>query len=140
MERLTNGINYCQLHCDFGKEKDCLFQDKTKCYEKNMYEKLRSYEEAEDQGLLLRLPCKEGSTVYVIKSRYTECTRENQEFDEYNCQGCEWLDCDSHKEYYIHTNKSVTLEWIVRYLKDIGKTVFLSTEEAEQALKRMESE
>ena len=19
MERLTNGINYCQLHCDFGK-------------------------------------------------------------------------------------------------------------------------
>ena len=28
-------------------------------------EKLASYEDAEDQGLLLRLPCKVGDTVYV---------------------------------------------------------------------------
>lgn len=107
---------------------------------RRIIEKLADYEDAEEQGLLLRLPCKEGSTVYVIKSRYTKCTREQQEFDEYSCQGCEWLDCDSHKEYYIHTNKSVTLEWILRYSKDIGKTVFLTQEEAEQTLERMESE
>ena len=51
MERLTNNIDYCQLHCDFGKEKDCLFKDKSKCYENNMYNKLREYEIAEEQGI-----------------------------------------------------------------------------------------
>lgn len=59
MERLTNNIDYCQLYCGFGKEKDCLFTDKSKCYENNMYNKLREYEIAEEQGLLLRLDSKE---------------------------------------------------------------------------------
>lgn len=138
MERLTarnnfvldNAINAYEHTADSALDRATL----------DFLKELREYRKSEEQGLLLRLPCKEGSTVYVIKSRYTECTREQQEFDEYSCQGCEWLDCDSHKEYYIHTNKSVTLEWILRYSKDIGKTVFLATEEAEQALKRMESE
>lgn len=103
----------------------------------NALDEYKEYKRLEEQGLLLRLPCKVGSTVYVINGRYTKCTREKQEFDEYSCQGCEWLDCDSHKEYYIHTNKSVSLEWIVRYSKNIGKTVFLTKEEAEQALKQM---
>ena len=66
MERLTNSIDYCQLHCDFGKSNECFFQDKSKCYEKNIYEKLREYEDSEEQGLLLRLPCKVGDTVYAI--------------------------------------------------------------------------
>lgn len=44
MERLTNSIDYCQMHCDFGKEKDCMFSDKSKCYENNMYNRLREYE------------------------------------------------------------------------------------------------
>ena len=66
MERLTNNIDYCQLHCDFGKEKDCLFKDKSKCYENNMYNKLREYEIAEEQELLLKLPCKVGDAIYRI--------------------------------------------------------------------------
>lgn len=100
-------------------------------------EKLKEYEDFEEQGLLLRLPCKVGGTVYLINSRYTKCTKEDQEFNEYSCQGCEWLDCDSHKEYYIHTNKSVSLEWIVRYSRDFGKTVFLTKSEAEAKLKEL---
>jgi hypothetical protein len=100
-------------------------------------EEIQTYRDAEKQGLLLKLPCKVGSTVYLINSRYTECTQEGQEFDEYSCQGCECLECDSHKEYYIHTNKSVSIEWIVEHLKEIGKTVFLTKEEAEQVLKQM---
>lgn len=129
MKRLTMTDDEMDSVREYAPDFDCPFS--------KMAQKLKRYEDAEEQGLLLRLPCKVGSTVYLINSRYTKCTREDQEFDEYSCQGCEWLDCDSHKEYYIHTNKSVSLEWIVRYSRDIGKTVFLTEAEAQQALERM---
>lgn len=91
MERLTNNINYCQLHCDFGKEKDCFFQDKSKCYENNMYNKLREYEIAEEQGLLLRLPCPLGTKIYCIHNGFVE---EGMFFE---------MSCFKFKDYY---NKS----------------------------------
>ena len=69
MDRLTNGIDYCKMHCDFGKSNECFFQDKSKCYEKNIYEKLREYEDLEEQGLLLKLPC---SRVYYIVDKGTK--------------------------------------------------------------------
>ena len=103
-------------------------------------EKLAAYEDDEQQGLLLRLPCKAGSTVYLICSRYSECSKYKERLDEYNCQGCEEDECDSHKEYYIHINHSVSIEWIVRNLNNFGKTVFLTKAEAEQKLKEMESD
>ena len=137
MDRLTNSIDYCQLHCDFGKSNECFFQDKSKCYEKNIYEKLREYEDLEEQGLLLRLPCKVGDTVYCIYERYTKCSENEQEFDEYSCQGCECLECDSHKELYVQSQKAYSLDWIVTNLRNFGKTVFLTQEEAEQKLKEM---
>ena len=101
-------------------------------------ERLCEYEELEEQGLLLRLPCKVGSTIYLICSRYSECSKYKERWDEYSCQGCEEYECDSHKEYYIHINHSVSIEWIVRNLNNFGKTVFLTQEEAERKLKEME--
>ena len=62
------------------------------------YKKLAEYEDLEQQGLLLRLMCKAGSTVYLICSRYSECSKYKERVDEYNCQGCEEEECDSHKE------------------------------------------
>ena len=103
------------------------------------FDKLAEYEDLEEQGLLLRLPCKVGDKVYLICGRYSECSKYKERFDEYNCQGCE-DECDSHKEYYIHINYSVSIEWIVRNLNNFGKTVFLTQEEAEQKLKEMESD
>ena len=135
MERLTKTSDKGGVAFTFDLDITCQPSEAQKILK--LAEKLKAYEDAEEQGLILMLPCKVGSTVYVINSRYTKCTREKQEFDEYSCQGCEWLDCDSHKEYYIHTNKSVSLEWIVRYSKEIGKTVFLTKEEAEQVLAEM---
>ena len=102
-------------------------------------ERLCEYEELEEQGLLLRLPCKVGSTIYLICSRYSECSKYKERWDEYSCQGCEEYECDSHKEYYIHINHSVSIEWIVRNLNNFGKTVFLTQEEAERKLKEMEN-
>ena len=49
MSRLTEGINYCAMHCDFGKRGKCFLKDKSKCYENNMFEKLKDYEEKEEE-------------------------------------------------------------------------------------------
>lgn len=99
--------------------------------------KLAAYEDAEEQGLLLRLPCKPRSEVFLICNRYTHCSFEDVSFEESSCEGCEY-DCDSRKELYIHRNSSVDIEWITRNLNKFGKTVFLTKEEAEAKLAEME--
>ena len=101
----------------------------------NVLNRLAEYEDLEEQGLLLRLPCAVGNTVYVISSRYTKCSKYKEIWND--CYGCE-DECDSHEEYYIHINHSVSDEWIVRNMNYFGKTVFLTKEEAEQKLKEME--
>ena len=103
-------------------------------------QKLGEYEDLEEQGLLLRLPCKVGDTVYCIYERYAKCSEYGQVFEEYSCQGCECLECDSHKELYVQSQKVYGLDWIVSNLKRFGKTVFLTQAEAEQKLKEMESD
>ena len=100
-------------------------------------EKLGDYEDLEEQDRLVKLPCKVGDMVYCIYERYTKCSENEQEFDEYSCQGCECLECDSHKELYVQSQKAYSLDWIVSNLKRFGKTVFLTQEEAEQKLKEM---
>ena len=106
-------------------------------YKGLLLEALGKYEDAEEQGLLLRLPCKVGDAVYCIYERYTKCSENEQEFDEYSCQGCECLECDSHKELYVQSQKAYSLDWIVSNLKRLGKTVFLTQAEAEAKLKEL---
>ena len=106
----------------------------------NVLGRLADYEDLDEQGLLLRLPCKVGDTVYCIYERYTKCSENEQEFDEYSCQGCECLECDSNKELYVQSQKAYSLDWIVSNLKRFGKTVFLTQAEAEQKLKEMEGD
>lgn len=96
----------------------------------DLRKRLKLYEDAEEQGLLLRLPCKVGDTVYIVTrdfiSEYTICSIEiYNEGLSFNCR-CE-------KGIYINTRGIFT-----NY--DIGKTVFLTKEDAEQSLKQMESE
>ena len=128
MERLVE-----EVYTFKGKVEDC-----ENDYFISVQEKLREYEGLEKQGLLLRLPCKSGSTVYLICSRYTKCSKYKEIWND--CYGCEEDECDSYKEYYIHINHSVSNEWIVRNMNYFGKTVFLTKEEAEQKLKEMESD
>ena len=146
MERLTeiqsggydlkelNG-EWCNKYCEKQKAQTC-----KKCGIYQAIQKLAEYEDLEEQGLLLRLPCNVGDTVYCIYERYTKCSENEQEFDEYSCQGCECLECDSHKELYVQSQKVYSLDWIVSNLKRFGKTVFLTQAEAEQKLKEMESD
>lgn len=101
-----------------------------------VYRKLKEYEDLEEQGRLIKLPCKVGDAVYCIFNRYTKCTFNNEEFDEYSCQGCEY-ECDSKKENYVQDMRAYSLDWIVTNLKKFGKTVFLAKSEAEAKLKEL---
>lgn len=127
MERLTNGIDYCKMHCDFGKSNECFFSDKDKCYERSIYNRLREYENLEEQGLLLRLPCKVGDTVYRIsdmfnvRSKYIEKTKISRiAIDE--------------DEIYVFCSCKPNVKRI------FGVHVFSTKEQAEQKLREMESD
>ena len=122
MERLTNSIDFCKMHCDLGGLNDCLFSDKSKCYENNIYNRLREYEMAEEQGLLLWLPVKAGDTIY-----YIEDSKVNK-FVVYS------LDIRP-LQHFVCNYEGIRLNF-----KNFGKTVFLTRAEAEQKLKEMESD
>ena len=122
MERLTArdgfGTPYYP-YCDNVKGcggycAQCNFETKT-------MDKLAEYEDLEEQGLLLRLPCKVGTTVYIIVGK----------------------DISKQSIKRITIDSTGMLEFCTKrrgfQLSDFGKTVFLTQAEAEQKLKEMES-
>ena len=92
-------------------------------------ERLAEYEDAEEQGLLLRLPCKVGSTLYQpISNRINEYKAIGLCFD------------ITRNEFMYEVAYQIGLEWYKTTcdFDCINKTVFLTKEEAEQKLKEME--
>lgn len=92
-------------------------------------EKLAAYEDAEEQGLLLRLPCKEayswiGYKIYIIHEGGIEESTHLGLFVFPN--GKITIMCDRNKNF-----KDVEVS-------EIGKTVFLTRKEAEAKLAEME--
>lgn len=83
-------------------------------------EKLADYEDAEEQGLLLRLPCKVGDTIYIVFYNHTIGEREVVSF-KMIAEG--WA---------VKTN-----DWSYLFT-DFGKTVFLTRAAAEAKLAEME--
>ncbi len=108
-----------------------------------IYEKLAAYEDAEEQGLLLRLPCKVGDTVWVVTSPFN--VFDDVEYDE-NMQNEVYEAFVSSVTFYYKCGKQyrisakVTNHFIGVYFQecDFGKKVFLTKEEAEAKLKEME--
>ena len=86
--------------------------------------KYRQWKEAEEQGLLLRLPCKIGETVYCFTPFCEICeeTLDNQ----FACEDC-------NKGSFVSENK-----FDYEMIRMFGRSIFLTKEEAEQALARME--
>ncbi len=99
------------------------------------YKKLKAYEDAEEQGLLLRLPCKVGDKVYQISENFIEpCTVETIYLGNYRDRNGNW--CNMAEIYYDRDDcPYVSTEM---YFTDIGETVFLTETEAEAKLKEME--
>lgn len=89
-------------------------------------EELKSYKEAEEQGLLVRLPCKVGDTVYVPTRVLVSEFKITTIFCDIQGTYFYWLFCCG---IYERTNGFSE--------RDIGKTVFLTREEAEKKLEEM---
>ena len=99
-------------------------------------EQLKSYKDAEEQGLLLRLPCKVGTTIYVIPSKVNydlniinRRTKNNRVYE----QKVHSIEMFSNDRYLL-----TTCDGLRSVLADSYKEIwFLNKEEAEQALAKL---
>ena len=132
MERLTekigntNCVKGCGSNCKYGFQ-HCRTEDWENCKTiDDVIDRLAEYEDLEEQGLLLRLPCKIGTKVYNI-------TWWDDVQEKVVVKG---------KTYYrtVHKHKITKLPFTYYDIDNFGKTVFLTKSEAEQKLKEMESD
>ncbi len=122
MERLTEkvlgftqlkdcGNDFCKETCaEHDEEKSC-----NNCPIQKAFEKLAEYEDLEEKGKLLKLPCAVGDMVYVLRLDNAAYMMNNE------------------KVWEIVEDK-----FEIFHFDSIGKTVFLTREEAEAALKELE--
>lgn len=99
---------------------------------KTILDRLAYYEDMEEQGRLVVLPCKVGETVYVTESRFylgKEHTgiQKGIVYGYELVEGCGWV-------IWVHMEGETYSGNAYRF-SDFGKTVFLTREEAEQALR-----
>lgn len=97
----------------------------------DMVKKLADYEDLEEQGRLVILPCDRGDKIYFIKSAFSMAHFPIEAKVTSICG----IDCDSDVMYSSITEYNK----IDRRFKssDIGKTVFLTKSEAEAKLKEL---
>lgn len=102
---------------------------------KEAIRKLKEYEDLEEQGLLLRLPCKIGDTAYYLHGVYQEYAHK-------------WVDVIDEVEVdsfglninlFVNVTYRIGVEKIGRTLTPY-KTLFFTKEEAEEALEKMKGE
>ena len=95
--------------------------------------KLAEYEQLEEQGLLLRLPCKAGDTVWDIDTGRPEPYKITA--FSYGCHDLLEFGCDDEITfYYTGCDRPIAGAFL---LSEIGKTVFLTREEAVKKLEEM---
>ena len=107
------------------------------------FEKLANYEDLEEQGLLLRLPCKVGTTVWKIDRLFYRDRKGCKECIYYGNDGlgeyCDYYGCND-EDLPPSCTKPFEKIFKLDMLDDFGKTVFLTREEAEQELEKMKGE
>ncbi|MGN8805873.1 MULTISPECIES: hypothetical protein [unclassified Blautia] len=106
------GAKLCEDICN-DIEHNC-----SKCELEKAFEKLADYEDLEEQGLLVRLPCPIGTTVWDI------CGMDIRE------NVLSGIECDKDGKQFLWANED---EW----LGELNDLVFLSREEAEKKLEEM---
>lgn len=123
MERLThrdeNGKSFIQICCDPEKPADVARQQTMTL--KAVIDKLAHFEDMQDEGRLVELPCALGTTVWTTKwwDDVTETVKvDGKKF---------------HRRVMKH--KVTKTKFSLYDLADFGETVFLTREEAEAALK-----
>ena len=132
MERLTekigntNCVKGCGSNCKYGFQ-HCRTEDWENCKTiDDVIDKLAEYEDLEEQGRLIKLPCKIGTEVYDI-------TWWDNVQEKVVVKG---------KAYYrtVHKHKVTKSPFTYSDIDNFGKTVFLTKSEAKQKLKEMESD
>lgn len=107
----------------------------------DLREKLKYYEDAEEQGLLLRLPCKIGSDVYIVPSETNFRMNIFEGFPKNNRVFHQKVALITFTENGWYMEGDIDREYCrCRTLQEnkYKKTWFLSREEAEAKLKEME--
>lgn len=111
----------CSVYCD-----ECS-QGTANCKTvREMVKKLADYEDAEEQRLLFKLPCKVGDIVYLVDF-------EENSYDVAVVESIELCVVEDKFEILLNSDYEIGTYVFVDY-------VFYSQEEAERALKKMESE
>lgn len=122
MERLTDKETYCSfVDCDY--ERNCKMNNQ--CYNKQLYDKLKEYEELEEKGLLLKLPCKIGDKVYRF------CGAKGSKY-------VDWRTVSS-MTYRLDYKRDIVWEIFTTTTDVLGKTVFITKEEAEEKLRKLQN-
>ena len=135
MERLTERIKRLQkddlIVYTNGKYEDTIPAEMTNDDIRAVLKKLAAYEDLEEQGLLVRLPCKVGDKIWDNDFGHPES---------YEIKAFSYGYCDSYVEpdiedeiifYYENYTGSITGAFP---MSEIGKTIFLTNEEAEKKL------
>lgn len=131
MERLTEKLDKMIWFKDQGLKIEPCEMNAHHC--RMILEKLATYEDLEELGLLVRLPVSIGTKVYVIASMF-DCI-----YDYDNCKATQKWKCEEdiqceyeRKSYYV---KEIEFTSIMK--NSIGKSIFLTREEAEKKLEEM---
>lgn len=123
---------WCNKYCEKQKAYTC-----NECGIYQAIQKLAHYEDLDEQGLLLQLPCKVGDTIYVNGILGVG------EMGKYRVIRVDYHSnlATKRSEFYIEallmSNPTTSIGF---YDKEIGKTVFLTKAEAEQNLKEINKE
>ena len=133
MERLTkwedDSITYNEKReFECGEYCDSCSQGAGNCKTvENMIKKLATYEDLEEQGLLVRLPCNVGDDLYcIVNGEVKKLKVHSFGVPDFEITDIEFKYVDGFK--------------IVRFVGEVGKTVFLTREEAEKKLEEMKND
>lgn len=122
MEKQANGLLKGKL-CNYASRSfECQLDEGIELLDAAL-EKLIHYEDLEEQGKLLELPCKVGDTVYILAGRF------GNYYEQDICDGF-YIDRDCNLQVKVQNNKGNHGTY-----GKIGETAFLTKGEAEKALK-----
>ena len=103
------------------------------CIVPKLYKHLAEYEDLEEQGLLLKLPCKVGTVAYLIDHNFVrmerkpiKCIIDEFTVDRYN--DCYAVLNGAEKFYMMRRFRAINI-------KQFGETIFLIKEDAEKVLR-----
>ena len=133
MERLTQTSNSGGVAFTFDLDITCQPSEARKIL--NLATKLKDYEDLEEQGRLIKLPCKVGDKIFLDFAGF------GKDIDKFTVKDFH-LDCFEDGETILfcdYESNDKTLSGQID-VTEFGKTVFLTKAEAEQKLKEMESD